>query len=138
MKRETGIVAGKRILLVEDELVVRETLRRCFALDSHSVVEANNGAEALTLFRIGEFDLVVIDFEMPFIKGNELAARIKQAAPNQRILMITAFHHRPGVENPVDLVLNKPFGSERLRETVNKLLSVPVENAEARMAQSAG
>ena len=123
MHQEAQRLTGKRILLVEDERVAREMLRRLLEQDFHTVVEANNGAEALTLFRSGKFDLVVVDFEMPFVKGNELAARIKQAAPKQPILMITAFHYKPSKDNPVDVVLNKPFGCVRLRETVSKLLS---------------
>ena len=123
MNREPDKLTGKRILLVEDERVMRETLRRLFAQDLHTVVEANNGAEALSLFRAGKFDLVVMDFEMPFVKGDELAARIKQVAPSQPILMITAFQQRPNKNNPVDKVLNKPFDCARLRETVSELLS---------------
>lgn len=123
MNREPDKLTGKRILLVEDERVMRETLRRLFAQDLHTVVEANNGAEALSLFRAGKFDLVVMDFEMPFVKGDELAARIKQVAPSQPILMITAFQQRPNKSNPVDKVLNKPFDCARLRETVSSLLS---------------
>src|SRR5262249_36114920 len=113
----------------------REMLRRLFEQDFHTVVEANNGAEALTLFRTAKFDLVVIDFEMPFIKGNELAARIKQAAPKQPILMVTAFQHKPSSDNPVDMVVNKPFGCARLREIVNKLLSQPGNNSDLQPAQ---
>jgi CheY-like chemotaxis protein len=130
MKHEANRLTGKRILLVEDERVTRETLRRLFELDSHAVVEANNGAEALTLFRSSKFDLVVLDFEMPFVKGNELATRIKRITPAQPILMITAFPHRPGADNPVDAVVNKPFGSARLREIVSELLSQPSENVD--------
>jgi CheY-like chemotaxis protein len=121
---------GKRILLVEDERVMRETLRRLFAQDFHTIVEANNGAEALSLFRSGKFDLVVMDFEMPFVKGDELAARIRQVAPNQPLLMLTAFQQRPTKTNPVDMVLSKPFNCARLRETVNKLLSQPSDNSD--------
>ena len=118
------------ILLVEDERVVRETLRLLFTRDSHTVVEANNGAEAFALFHREKFDLVVTDFEMPFIKGDELATRIRQVAPNQPILMITAFSHRPGLDNPVDVVVNKPFDSARLLEVLGRLLSQPDENAD--------
>jgi CheY-like chemotaxis protein len=130
MKRQSDTLSNRRILLVEDERVARETLRRLLEQDSHTVVEANNGAEALALFRNGRFDLVVVDYEMPFIKGNELAANIKRAAPNQPILMITAFHHRPSKDNPVDAVVNKPFRCAHLREVMSKLLSQPAANAE--------
>ena len=129
MNTETDALTGKRILLVEDERVVREALRLLFTQDSHTVVEANNGAEAFTLFHRQKFDLVVTDFEMPFIKGDELATRIRRVAPNQPILMITAFSHRPSIDNPVNAVVSKPFDSARLRKLMNDLLSEPGEDS---------
>jgi len=133
---ETDALRGKRILLVEDERVVREALRKLFTQDSHTVVEANNGAEAYTLFHRQKFDLVVTDFEMPFIKGDELAMRIRRVAPNQPILMITAFSQRPSVDNPVNAVVSKPFDPARLRAVMNKLLSQPGEDSNSETCPS--
>src|ERR1017187_1873810 len=99
----------KRILLVDDERLVREMIRLLLRQDGYTVVEANNGAEALGLFTRSQFDLVVTDYEMPFVKGNELAARIKQLAPCQPILMITGYRHESGPNNPVDAILTNPF-----------------------------
>ncbi len=113
----------KRILLVEDEGLVRELIGRLLAKDEHTVIEANNGAEALSLFTKGRFDLVLTDFEIPFIKGDELATRIKQVAPGQPILMITGYGKRRGPDNPVDAVLRKPVALDQLRATMAKLLS---------------
>jgi CheY-like chemotaxis protein len=113
---------GKRILLVEDECTVRAAFRCLLASDRHTVVEANNGAEAFSLFTQGHFDLVMTDFEMPFVKGDELAVRIKRVAPRQPILMVTAYHRRPGPDNPVDAVLSKPFDLPRLQQTIARLL----------------
>jgi len=114
--------AGKRLLLVEDDRRVREMLKMALAIDAYTVVEANNGAEALGLFRNGRFDLVMVDFEMPFVKGDELAARIKRLAPRQPILMITGYGKRPGPDNPVDAVLNKPIKMDELRAAIAELL----------------
>jgi len=116
-------ILRKRKLLVEDERFVRESIGRLLSRDEHTVVEANNGAEAFALFTRGQFDLVMTDFELPFMKGNELAARIKQLAPRQPILMITGHGKRPGPDNPVDAVLNKPVNLNQLRTAMAKLLS---------------
>jgi CheY-like chemotaxis protein len=129
MKQPTNTIKGKRILLVEDERAVRDTLRLLLAKDGHVVVEANNGAEAFALFLGSKFDLVMTDFEMPFAKGDELAAKIKRVAPRQPILMITAFDRKEGFANPVDAVVMKPFDSAHLRDTMTRLLSQPSENA---------
>lgn len=113
----------KRILLVEDERLVRETIRLLLGQIGCIVVEANNGAEALGLFARGQFDLVMTDYEMPFLKGNELAAKIRRLAPRQRILMITAFGHIASPDNPVDAVIGKPLDFARLQMTMEQLLN---------------
>ena len=121
---EQKIIRGKRILLVDDQPSVREALRMMLKFDGHRVTEANDGAEALDLFTKGQFDLVTTDFEMPVMKGDELAVRIKKLAPKQPILMITAYGNELGdSENPVDSILNKPFTIDNLRGAIAKLLS---------------
>ena len=118
-----NIIRGKRILLVDDEPGVRGSFRMILEIDEHTVTEANNGAEALDLFTRSPFDLVATDFEMPVMKGNELACRIKQLAPKQPILMITAYEKALGdPENPVDSILHKPFALDELRGAIAKLL----------------
>ena len=113
----------KRILLVDDQRLVRDSINLLLGLDGHIVVGAANGVEALALFKPDYFDLVITDFEMPQMKGNELATRIKQVSPSQPILMTTAFAERLGkADNPVDAVLNKPFQLEDLRRSMAELL----------------
>jgi two-component system, cell cycle response regulator CpdR len=121
---EQNIIRGKRILLVDDEPSIRESVRMLLELDDHIVTEADNGAGALDLFTKGRFDLVTTDLEMPVMRGNELAVRIKSLAPMQPILMVTAYEKELGdSENPVDCILNKPFALESLRGAIAKLLS---------------
>jgi DNA-binding response OmpR family regulator len=120
---EREIVRGKHILLVDDERSIRDTFQLLLAMDEHTVVMAADAAEALSLFQPEKFDLVITDFEMPGMKGNELAVKIKQLSPSQPILMITAYAKecRTG-ENPVDYVLMKPFQFEALRGAIAKVL----------------
>ena len=120
---EENQLVGKRLLLVEDDRAVREMLKTALSDSAYTVVEANNGAEAFGFFRNGRFDLVMVDFEMPFVKGDELAARIKKLAPWQPILMISGHGKRPGPDNPVDLVLNKPLNLDQLRTAMAVLIS---------------
>ena len=117
-------VLSKRILLVDDEQSVRQTIKLLLHLDQHRVTEASDGKEALALFVQEPFDLVITDFSMPRMQGNELAFRIKQLAPTQPIVMITAYSAKLGTaDNPVDAVLNKPFGFQDLRQTISKVLA---------------
>jgi CheY-like chemotaxis protein len=123
MRLDTERTFGKRILLVDDDGALREMLRMLLPKDTFTVVEANNGAEAFALFLGSRFDLVLTDCEMPFVKGNELAVKIRKVAPLQPILMMTAYQKRPGADNPVDAVLNKPFDSARLVQTLTSFLA---------------
>ena len=122
-KRRPGLLR-KRILLVDDQQSVREAIALLLSLDNHTVVEAANGAEALALYKPGHFDLVITDFQMPEMKGNELAAKIKQAWPAQPVLMITAYAEQLGhANNPVDALLDKPFQLKDLRRVMAELLA---------------
>jgi DNA-binding response OmpR family regulator len=120
---EENQIVGKRLLLVEDDRGVREMLKTALSIDACTVVEANNGAEGLGLFRNGRFDLVMVDLEMPFIKGDELARSIKQLAPRQPILMLTGHDTKPSLKNLVDALLHKPVVLTRLREVMAGLLA---------------
>jgi two-component system capsular synthesis sensor histidine kinase RcsC len=117
-------VRGKRILVVEDAEPLRAWLRMMLEQEGHQVTEASNGDEALNLFKIGEFDLVITDFEMPVMEGNKLAVGIKLLSPSLPILMVTGSGraHRDA-RNPVDAVLSKPFTMVDLRGALAKLLS---------------
>jgi CheY-like chemotaxis protein len=118
-----GRPRGKRILLVDDQQNVREAIRFLLRQDDHSVIEAADGPAALDLFRQHHFDLVITDFEMPIMKGNELAARIKQLSPAQPVLMITAYAGRlMDAEVPIDGILDKPFHLVDLRQLLAELL----------------
>jgi two-component system cell cycle response regulator CpdR len=131
LSAEQAEVRGKRILLVEDEEPLRACMRMMLELEGHQVTEAGNGAEALNLFAIGEFDLVITDFQMPVMKGNQLAVKLKLLAPAMPILMITASARaRREAENPVDALLDKPFTVTELYCALGKLLSVRPEPAQ--------
>ncbi len=113
-----------RILVVEDEPPLRACLRMMLELAGHQVTEAGNGAEGLNLFRKGEFDLVITDFEMPVMQGNTLAIGIKLQAPAVPILMITGSEQaRRDATNPVDALLSKPCTVSDLHGAVQQLLS---------------
>jgi CheY-like chemotaxis protein len=128
---EQAEVRGKRILIVDDEESLRACLRMMLEWNGHQVTQASNGAEALNLFTVGGFDLVITDFDMPVMRGDELAAAIKLLAPAQMILMITgSARARRGVENPVDALLYKPFSEPELQGALVKLLPARPELAQ--------
>src|ERR1700745_1456600 len=81
----------RRILVVDDEPFVCDAVKMMLNFDGHVVETASNGKEALALFEKGKFDLVITDFAIVSMKADELAAAIKARAPNQPVVMITAY-----------------------------------------------
>ena len=72
----------RRILVVDDECLVRDSLRMVLEFTGHSVEVTANGEEALALLQKSFFDLIITDYEMPGMKGDQLAAVIKARYPN--------------------------------------------------------
>jgi ATP-dependent Lon protease len=118
----------RRILVVDDEPLVRDAVRMMLNFDGHVVETASSGKDALAMLAKAQFDLVITDFEMPAMKGDELAAVIKARAPNQPVVMITAYAEMlEASDNPltgVDYVISKPFLLENLREAIAKVTPV--------------
>jgi DNA-binding response OmpR family regulator len=114
-----------RILVVDDELLIRETVKRALVLDGHTVETAATGREALCLFEQDKFDLVVLDYEMPDMKGDELSLLIKALAPNQPIAILTGYGEAVvrSVLTDVDLILSKPFNPQELRTAANRIFA---------------
>ncbi len=122
---EQQITRGKRILLADDEQIVRKCIHLLLRRDGHNVTQAQDGLEALALFREGEFDLVITDFMMPGLRGDELTVRIKRLAPSQPVVMVTATDDGfTNGENPVDAIVHKPFNLLELRRAIAEALSV--------------
>src|SRR5580765_7865036 len=85
------VIPKRKILVVDDEPFVCDAVKMMLAFDGHDVQTANSGKEALEIFDKGKFDLVITDFSMPAMKGDELAIAIKSRIPKQPVVMITAY-----------------------------------------------
>lgn len=116
---------GRRILVVDDEPLVCDSIKKVLAMDRHDVETASTVEEAMGAFQKGTFDLVITDYEMPAMKGDKLAAAMKALRPNQRIILITAYaetlRHKGNFPLGVDLVLPKPFALQEMRDAVQQL-----------------
>ena len=117
-------ISPKRILVVDDEPFVCDAVKMMLEFDGHKIETANSGTDALGLFDPGKFDLVITDFSMPGMKGNELAAQIKTRNPKQPVVMITAYAEMLSANDTpmtaVDCVISKPFLLEDLRAAITK------------------
>lgn len=118
-------VSPKRILVVDDEPIVCDAVKMMLEFDGHTIETANGAEEALALFEKSRFDVVITDYSMPGMKGNELAARLKALKPGQPVVMITAYAEMLAAEqtplDAVDHLISKPFLLEDLRTAITKV-----------------
>jgi two-component system cell cycle response regulator CpdR len=102
-----------RILLAEDDDVMREYLARALTRSGYSVEAVDRGTAALARIQAGEdFDLLLTDIVMPEMDGIELAQKAQIAVPGIRVMFITGFSAvtlRAGQALPHAKVLSKPF-----------------------------
>ncbi len=116
------------LLVVDDESSVREVLALMLTQEGHDVVTAQNGAEALDFFVRDRWDVVITDRSMPIMRGDELAAKIKQWSPETPVVLLTGFAGPMELTGTharfFDMVLHKPFTVIALREGLEWLMSV--------------
>jgi len=114
-----------RILVVDDEAPVRETLAEMLIAVNHDVELAGSGQEAVQKMREGSFDFVFTDLAMPEMDGWETARLIRQGWPNVRIILVTGYGPTTtppeGEEDLVDAIIGKPFDFAQVGSTLNSL-----------------
>lgn len=111
-----------RILVAEDDAMVREVITVFLGEDRHTVVTARDGREAFEKFQAGEFDIVLTDRVMPGMNGDQLAAAIKQLRAATPVILLTGYGDmmQGAGEKPggVDFILSKPFTVGSLRGAI--------------------
>ena len=111
------------VLVVEDELKIREMIRRYLEREELAVITTGSGAEALTIIERGGIELVLLDLNLPDVSGETIAAEIAGAVP---ILMLTAKSSEAdrirGLELGADDYLTKPFSPRELVLRVKAIL----------------
>jgi CheY-like chemotaxis protein len=117
---------SRRFLVVDDDPLVADSLRRMLEFDGHEVEVVGGAEEALVAFGRSNFDLTLLDYEMPKMKGDQLAIALKTIAPQHPIIMFTGYAEAVTASGSplqaVDLVLGKPFHLEDLRRALARLL----------------
>ena len=112
----------KLVLIVEDDVAIRESLRDLLDDEGYAVAEAANGAEALALLEKQRPELILLDLWMPVMTGGQLYERIRERADWAKIpiVVVTAANDAPPSK---DLeILRKPLRLEDLLATIRKYL----------------
>jgi DNA-binding NtrC family response regulator len=118
---------SSRLLIVDDELHVRESLSRWFIEDGYEIDTSEDAKEALSALSRKNYDVVITDIKMPGMDGVELQRRIKEVAPSVAVILITAY---ASVQTAVEALkegaydyITKPFDPEHLSRIVEKACS---------------
>jgi DNA-binding response OmpR family regulator len=120
--------AGKRILLVDDDHEIVESMRTVLETRGYQILVARDGNQGLVMAESEEPDLVVLDMMMPKRSGFLVLEKLRRSRPDpMRVIMITAnegSRHKAYAEMlGVDDYIRKPFAMDRLLESVDRLLS---------------
>jgi two-component system, cell cycle response regulator CpdR len=120
-----------RILLAEDDQVMREYLTRALERSGYAVSAVDRGTAAIPLLESERFDLLLTDIVMPEMDGIELARRAGEMVPDLRVMFITGFAAvtlKAGREMPNARVLSKPFHLRELVMEVDRLFQLDAAN----------
>ncbi|SKA08103.1 response regulator [Selenihalanaerobacter shriftii] len=116
----------KKILIIDDEKNIRNTLRQCLQTDQYEVETAVNGEDGVRKFKKNNYDLVLLDMKMPGMDGMETLGKLKEINSKADVIMITAYGTIETAVKSMKLgacdYLRKPFSPTEIREIVDRVL----------------
>jgi YesN/AraC family two-component response regulator len=128
-----------RILIIDDESLVRTFLRQVLEASGHQVREGANGDEAIKIFTDFRPDVLIVDVIMPEQDGLYAIREIRRSMPKAKVIAMSGMHSlagfdylKPAVKLGADVALYKPFAPRDLLHMIEKLLpasDLPEANA---------
>jgi DNA-binding response OmpR family regulator len=117
-----------KVLLIEDDDSLAETVAQWLQFEKHSVEVAMTGFEAVEQLRFGVYDIVLMDWQLPEMTGIEICKLYRQNGGKQPIIMLsgndTAAERQMGLDAGANDYLRKPFKLNELSQRMSKLLPV--------------
>ena len=131
-KTKSSRALSYRILLVDDELVIREVGQRMLEKGGFEIITAPDGTDAVEIYekQSDRIDLVLLDWMMPKMGGKETARRIKEINPEAIICFLSGYspQDKPELLQMGDqYFIQKPFQTDILVKTVKKILHIPTQ-----------
>ncbi len=115
-----------RILVIDDEEIVRISCRKCLTPEGYEVDVAANGADGLKLTRKHHYDLILTDLKMPDMDGMEFLMTMREAQREAKVIMITGYSTVEHAEEATRLgaynYIEKPFTPDTLIAAVGEAL----------------
>ena len=117
---------SKTILVVDDEVQIRQIIAEFLLGFNFAVLEAGNGEEAIELITGEKVDLVITDIRMPLMNGLQLLREVKLLAPKTPVILMTGYQPTKSQElamtTRADGYLIKPFSLVSLRDCIKSVL----------------
>lgn len=122
------------VLVVDDDSEMRELLLDVLRNEGYEVAEATDGTEAVLALRARQFDIILMDKNMPGPSGLDLLPGFRRVCPRSQIIMMTAFGDVPSYMDAVEKgaveYLFKPFRMEEMKAAIRKALESKTERGQ--------
>ncbi|MBN2214283.1 MAG: response regulator [Bacteroidales bacterium] len=118
----------KRILIVDDNLMMRKFIRNIFMNEQYEIMEAENGSEGLDIVKKFDIDLVITDIIMPVMEGLELIMHLKRDFPEIKIIAISGgkpYYLYMAKKLGIEKIFTKPLNLHQFLDAVKKLIQFP-------------
>ena len=124
----------KRILLVDDERSIRESLSKILGAENYEVVLAENGHEAIEKHGAQRIDLLILDLNMPVKNGWDTLDWLVKIDPVLPVVIITGRSDQRALAETAgaDALMEKPLDVPLLLQTIRELMDEPVESVQAK------
>ncbi len=129
----------KRILIVDDNLMMRKLIRNIFSKEDYEIEEAENGIEGLEMARKYDIDLVITDIIMPVMEGLELIMHLKRDFPKIKIIAISGgkpYYLYMAKKLGIEKIFTKPLNLHQFLDAVKKLIQFPEKGIIPRSASA--
>jgi DNA-binding NtrC family response regulator len=116
---------AQKILVVEDDVIIRTSIRDVLKKEGYEVEEASDGAQAVGLLHARRFDLVISDFVMPRMDGLKVVEQVHSMSPQTPVIFLTGYLSRKSAEallHGMAEFIQKPVTFELLVAMVQRLL----------------
>ena len=124
----------KRILLVDDERSIRESLSKILGAENYEVVLAENGHEAIEKYGAQRIDLLILDLNMPVKNGWDTLDWLVKIDPVLPVVIITGRSNQRALAEAAgaDALMEKPLDVPLLLQTIRELMDEPMESVRAK------
>jgi len=122
---------AEKILVVEDDVVIRESISQLLQREGYLVDEASDGAQAVGLLNQRRFDLVISDFVMPRMDGLKVVEQVHALSPQTPVIFLTGYLSRKSAEallHGMAEFIQKPVIFELLLAKVQRLLGPKLQH----------